>query len=45
MTSQNLRKSVLCVAMGMCLVAMASSAYAANNDGSGRWDARILERR
>jgi outer membrane receptor for ferrienterochelin and colicin len=40
MTSQNLRKSVLCVAMGMCLVAMASSAYAANNDGSvvGRVD-------
>jgi outer membrane receptor for ferrienterochelin and colicin len=34
MTSQNLRKSVLCVAMGMCLVAMASSAYAANTDGS-----------
>lgn len=34
MTSQNLRKNVLCVAMGMCLVAMASSVYAANTDGA-----------
>ncbi len=32
--NRNLRKSVLCIALGACLSSMASMALAANNDGS-----------